>query len=120
VVSLFLLPTIGNLHLIFTSTFTGISFKYIDPASFIVSRKIVAISSATVAGPSKIISSWTVPISLPPLSCSFDTLQFTDYSKVVVDRFDAEKKTRRHLEVFPKDCGKALALGMRFAQDMDG
>jgi multimeric flavodoxin WrbA len=48
--------------------------------------------------------------------CSFDTYQFKDYSKVVADRFDPEKKTRRHQEVFPKDCEKALALGMRFAQ----
>jgi multimeric flavodoxin WrbA len=49
--------------------------------------------------------------------CSFDTYQFKDYSKVVVERFDPEKKARRRLEVFPKDCEKARALGMRFAQN---
>jgi len=51
--------------------------------------------------------------------CSFDTYQFKDYSKVVADRFDPEKKARRRQEVFPKDCDKALALGIRFAQIMD-
>jgi multimeric flavodoxin WrbA len=49
---------------------------------------------------------------------SFDTYQFKDYSKVVADRFDPEKKAKRRLEVFPKDCEKALALGMRFAQSV--
>ena len=48
--------------------------------------------------------------------CSFDTLQFKDYGKVVADRFDPEKKVRRHLEVFPQDCAKAQALGMRLTQ----
>jgi len=50
--------------------------------------------------------------------CSFDTYQFKDYSKVVADRFDPEKKARRRLEVFPEDCEKALALGIRFAQNV--
>lgn len=45
---------------------------------------------------------------------SFDTLQFKDYSKVVVDRFDPEKKAIRHREIFPKDCEKAFDMGIRF------
>jgi multimeric flavodoxin WrbA len=48
--------------------------------------------------------------------CSCDTYQFKDYAKVVADRFDPEKKARRHREVFPQDCEKALAMGARFAQ----
>jgi multimeric flavodoxin WrbA len=48
--------------------------------------------------------------------CSCDTYQFEDYSKVVADRFDQEKKATRRREVFPQDCEKAFAMGSRFAQ----
>ncbi len=47
---------------------------------------------------------------------SFDTYQFKDYSKVVADRFDPEKKAKRRQEVFPKDCEKAFAMGARFVK----
>jgi len=47
--------------------------------------------------------------------CSFDTFQFGDYSKVVSDRFDPEKKTRRRKEIFPEDCEKAFEMGARLA-----
>ncbi len=50
---------------------------------------------------------------------SFDTYQFEDYSKVVADRFDPEKKTKRRKEVFPHDCEKAFEMGARFAGRMD-
>ena len=46
---------------------------------------------------------------------SYDTYQFEDYSKVVADRFDPEKKAKRRKEVFPKDCEKAFEMGARFA-----
>jgi multimeric flavodoxin WrbA len=48
--------------------------------------------------------------------CSFDTYQFKDYSKVVADRFDPEKKAKRRQEVFPQDCDQAFAMGARLAQ----
>lgn len=48
--------------------------------------------------------------------CSFDTYQFEDYSKVVADRFDPEKKAKRREEVFPQDCEKAFEMGVRFAR----
>jgi multimeric flavodoxin WrbA len=48
---------------------------------------------------------------------SFDTYQFQDYSKVVADRFDPERKAKRRKEVFPKDCEKAFDMGSRFAGD---
>ncbi len=48
--------------------------------------------------------------------CSFDTYQFEDYSKVVADLFDPEKKAKRREEVFPKDCEKAFEMGARFAK----
>ncbi len=46
---------------------------------------------------------------------SFDTYQFEDYSKVVADRFDPDKKAKRREEVFPEDCEKAFEIGARFA-----
>ena len=46
---------------------------------------------------------------------SFDTYQFEDYSKVAADRFDPEKKAKRHKEKFPKDCAKAFDMGARLA-----
>ncbi len=48
--------------------------------------------------------------------CSCDTYQFEDYSEVVAPRFDAERKAKRRVDVFPQDCVKAHAMGMRFAQ----
>ncbi|MGD0918148.1 MAG: flavodoxin family protein [Thermodesulfobacteriota bacterium] len=47
--------------------------------------------------------------------CSHDTYQFEDYSKVVSDLFDPERKAKRRKEVFPKDCEKAFDMGVRFA-----
>lgn len=51
--------------------------------------------------------------------CSFDTYQFDDYSKVVSDRFDPEKKAQRRREIFPKDCEKAFGMGARFAESVE-
>jgi multimeric flavodoxin WrbA len=47
---------------------------------------------------------------------SFDTYQFKDYSKVVSDRFDPEKKAKRRVEIFPGDCEYAFEMGARFAK----
>jgi len=47
---------------------------------------------------------------------SFDTYQFKDYSKVVSDRFDPEKKAKRRVEIFPGDCENAFEMGARFAK----
>ncbi len=51
---------------------------------------------------------------------SFDTCQFEDYSKVVADRYDPEKKRKRRKEIFPVDCEKAYRLGARIAAPPDG
>jgi hypothetical protein len=48
--------------------------------------------------------------------CSYETYQFEDYSKVVSDLFDVEKRTKRREEVFPEDCEKAFEMGARLAQ----
>ncbi len=45
--------------------------------------------------------------------CSYDTYQFPDYSKVVMEHFDPEKKALRRQEIFPADCRKAFDLGQR-------
>jgi multimeric flavodoxin WrbA len=47
--------------------------------------------------------------------CCFDTYQFDDYSKMVVDRFDPVKKLARRQQVFPQDCEKAFEMGARMA-----
>jgi multimeric flavodoxin WrbA len=51
--------------------------------------------------------------------CSFDTYQFEDYSKVVTDLFDLEKKAQRRREVFPQDCEKAFDMGVRLARQSE-
>jgi multimeric flavodoxin WrbA len=47
--------------------------------------------------------------------CSYDTYQFPDYSKVVMEYMDPAKKAVRRKEVFPDDCRKAFELGCRIA-----
>ncbi len=43
--------------------------------------------------------------------CSFETLQFEDYDKVVFSYFDPEERRERHRTVFSEDCRKAFELG---------
>jgi multimeric flavodoxin WrbA len=47
--------------------------------------------------------------------CSFETLQFEDYDKVVFSYVDPEERRERHRMVFPVDCRKAFELGVRLA-----
>ncbi|MGD0886136.1 MAG: flavodoxin family protein [Thermodesulfovibrionales bacterium] len=51
--------------------------------------------------------------------CSFDTYQFDDYSRMVSDRFDPEKKAQRRRETFPEDCEKAFEMGTGFAESAE-
>jgi len=48
--------------------------------------------------------------------CSFETLQFEDYNKVVFSYFDLEERRERRRTVFPKDCARAFELGVRLTQ----
>ncbi len=48
---------------------------------------------------------------------SFDTYQFKDYSKVVTDRFDADKKAKRREKVFPLGCQKAFDKGIKILSE---
>lgn len=45
--------------------------------------------------------------------CSYETLQFEDYGKVVFSYFDPEERKERRRTVFPQDCRKAFELGGR-------
>jgi multimeric flavodoxin WrbA len=45
--------------------------------------------------------------------CSFETLQFEDYDKVVFNYFDPEQRKERRRTIFPEDCKKAFELGAR-------
>jgi hypothetical protein len=47
--------------------------------------------------------------------CSYDTYQFPDYSKVVMEYMDPVKKAIRRKEVFPDDCRRAFEFGCRIA-----
>lgn len=47
--------------------------------------------------------------------CCYDTLQFPDYSKVVMETMDQVAKRARHERVFPQDCQRAFELGRRVA-----
>jgi len=47
--------------------------------------------------------------------CCFDTYQFPDYAKVIMDSMDPAHKAARRAEVFPQDCRRAFELGGRLA-----
>jgi multimeric flavodoxin WrbA len=47
--------------------------------------------------------------------CCFDTLQFADYSKVIMEYMDPAHKAQRRAEIFPQDCQRAFELGNRLA-----
>jgi multimeric flavodoxin WrbA len=47
---------------------------------------------------------------------SYDTYQFEDYSKMVADGIDGDKKKKRREEVFPRDCEKAFELGAKMTR----
>jgi len=48
--------------------------------------------------------------------CCFDTCQFADYSKVIMEYMDPAHKAARRAEVFPQDCERAFELGERLAR----
>ncbi len=50
--------------------------------------------------------------------CSYDTLQFEDYSKVYAPCFDPAKKAKVRVEVFPVDCDKAFKMGARLVREL--
>jgi multimeric flavodoxin WrbA len=47
--------------------------------------------------------------------CCYDTYQFPDYSKVVMEYMNPAEKAERREKVFPDDCRKAFRFGCRIA-----
>jgi len=47
--------------------------------------------------------------------CCYDTYQFPDYSKVVMEYMDPAEKAKRREQMFPNDCRKAFEFGCRIA-----
>lgn len=49
--------------------------------------------------------------------CSYETLQFEDYSKMVFNYCDSEERRVRRQTVFPEDCRKAFEMGAGLADE---
>ena len=101
---------------------------YTDPPGSLFPRKIATAIIGTMGAPEEmakqlgffqhigsIETGFKTIFGASESLCSFDTLQFEDYSKVVAERFDPAKKEARRREVFPEDCKKAFQMGVRLA-----
>ncbi|MDR2550415.1 MAG: flavodoxin family protein [Desulfobulbus sp.] len=51
----------------------------------------------------------------PETLCCYDTYQFPDYGKVIMECMDSAQKAARRSSVFPEDCKQAVQLGARLA-----
>jgi multimeric flavodoxin WrbA len=104
-------------------------FTYTDPPQSLFPKKIPTGFIYTMNVPAEMMREWgydrvfgqlqwllQMVFGASEFLSSCDTLQFKDYSKVVADRFDPEKKVRRRQEVFPQECEQAMAMGARLAQ----
>ena len=56
--------------------------------------------------------------SPPQRLCSYDTYQFSDYAKYVVDVFNEAEKAKQRETEFPKDLQKAYTLGADIANHL--
>jgi multimeric flavodoxin WrbA len=103
---------------------------YTDPPGSLFSKQIKTGFIYTMGVPEEIKDQWGYDHCMNLISmflartfghseslCSFDTLQFEDYSRYVASRFDPEKKAKRRKEVFPVDCQKAFEMGARFTAE---
>ncbi len=104
-------------------------FTYTDPPQSLFPKKIPTGFVYTMNVPEEMMREWgyervfgqlqwllQMVFGTSEFFFSCDTLQFKDYTKVVADRFDPEKKARRRQEIFPQECEQAMALGARLAQ----
>ncbi len=103
--------------------------QYTNPPSTLFGRKINAafIYTMNVAEEQMKTAQYPVHIGLnenvlartfghAETLCSFETLQFPDYSKVVFSYTDPEARKARRKTIFPKDLEKAFALGARLGK----
>ncbi|MCX5826497.1 MAG: flavodoxin family protein [Deltaproteobacteria bacterium] len=88
---------------------TGIIYTMNATEEMSAERGYGAMFSSTEA------SFWRVFGGAAETFCSYDTYQFPDYSKVVMEYMDPVKKAARRKEVFPDDCRKAFEFGCRIA-----
>jgi multimeric flavodoxin WrbA len=104
-------------------------FTYTDPVQSLFPKKIktgfIYTMNVTAAEMHKRGYDWHFNLNATYLQTVFgaaeslfccDTCQFEDYSKVVADRFDADKKIKRRQAVFPQECRKAYEMGARSVQ----
>ena len=101
---------------------------YTKPPSTIFERKVPTAFIYTMNVSEEIMKEYNYPVHLgmnenyltrifgqSEALCSFETLQFEDYDKVVFSYFDPEERRQRRINVFPEDCRKASELGSRLA-----
>lgn len=99
---------------------------YTDPPGSLFPKQIKTGFIYTMGAPEEIMNQWGYNHCMNLIStfltrifghsetlCSFDTMQFKDYSRYVAPRFDPLKKAKRRNEVFPLDCQKAFEMGIR-------
>jgi multimeric flavodoxin WrbA len=87
---------------------TGIIYTMNVPEEMIAERGYGAMFNSTEASLCMVFGS-------AETFCCYDTYQFPDYSKVVMEYMDPAKKAERREKVFPEDCRKAFELGYRIA-----
>jgi multimeric flavodoxin WrbA len=105
-------------------------FTYTDPPQSLFPKKIPTAFIYTMNVPEEMMREWGYDQVFGQLQWLLqmvfgaseflyccDTLQFKDYSKVVADRFDPEKKARRRQEIFPQECDQAMALGAKLVRE---
>jgi multimeric flavodoxin WrbA len=105
-------------------------FTYTDPPQSLFPKKIPTAFIYTMNVPEEMMREWGYDQVFGQLQWLLqmvfgaseflyccDTLQFKDYSKVVADRFDPEKKARRRQEIFPQECEQAMALGAKLVRE---
>ncbi len=101
---------------------------YTRPPGSLFDRKISTAFIYTMNVPEEVMKEYHYPIHIglnenvlrrtfgeAETLCSFETLQFEDYDKVVFSYFDPEERRERHRTVFPGECRKAFELGARLA-----
>jgi multimeric flavodoxin WrbA len=102
---------------------------YTMPPRSLFGRKLQTAFIYTMNMPEKMIEEWHYDVHLNQNEaalartfgqseslCSFETLQFEDYDKVVFEYCDPQERLERRRTVFPRDLEKAFALGARMAQ----
>lgn len=118
----------GEMHS-FLERFLFQYFTYTQPPGSLFDRKVPSAFIYTMNVAEETMKEFHYPVHLTmntnylsrifgpsEMLCSFETLQFEDYDKVVFSYFDPEKRRERHRTVFPKDCQKAYELGVRLVE----